>query len=168
MKTHFDYPLMITRNHYKYKSYTLQMCNMIYKDNGSEVCIWILHNWLNDLQLCINWYYHLIENVFLFLNHPYQGCIGIAIHMRNVYTAIKAEGYIHSSLQPTWKKKESEKRTRQRAKSVSTSGSVSSVASSRSSMRSGTSAASSLSGRSASSRMSSSRGRGRGSRGRGR
>ena len=66
------------------------------------------------------------------------------------------------------KKKESEKRTRQRAKPVSTSGSVSSVASSRSSMRSGTSAASSLSGRSASSRMSSSRGRGRGSRGRGR
>ena len=46
--------------------------------------------------------------VLLFLNHPYQGCIGIAIHMRNVYTAIKAEGEIHSSPQPTWKKKESE------------------------------------------------------------
>ena len=28
--------------------------------------------------------------------------------MRNVYTAIKAEGDIHSSPQPTWKKKESE------------------------------------------------------------
>ena len=60
---------------------------------------------LSSVSIDIN---HLIENVFLFLNHPYQGCIGIAIHMRNVYTAIKAEGYIHSSLQPTWKKKESE------------------------------------------------------------
>ena len=70
------------------------MCNMIYKIIG-----------IIEVSIDIN---HLIENVFLFLNHPYQGCIGIAIHMRNVYTAIKAEGYIHSSLQPTWKKKESE------------------------------------------------------------
>ena len=83
------------------------MCNMIYKEWKQSLYLDIaqLIERLSSVSIDIN---HLIENVFLFLNHPYQGCIGIAIHMRNVYTAIKAEGYIHSSLQPTWKKKESE------------------------------------------------------------